>query len=150
MNFNKLTDYLDRLGEDYGVPGYDLIVRKDHETVYRRMGGFSDYEGKRPVSDRDLYFLYSATKVITMTAAMQLIEEGRIGLEDPVSAYLPEFERMEVADHFVLNQWPPQIPTLADPHHPAGTPITIRMLMTMTAGLNYDIGNAEIVKMGKE
>ena len=147
MNFNKLTDYLDRLGEDYGVPGYDLIVRKDHETVYRRMGGFSDYEGKRPVSDRDLYFLYSATKVITMTAAMQLIEEGRIGLEDPVSAYLPEFERMEVADHFVLNQWPPQIPTLADPHHPAGTPITIRMLMTMTAGLNYDIGNAEIVKL---
>ena len=150
MNFSQLTGYLDRLGDDYGVPGYDLIIRKDHETLYRRRGGFSDYDRTRPVSDQDLYFMYSATKVITMTAAMQLIETGRLGLEDPVSRYLPEFEHMEVADHFVLGQWPPQIPTLEDPHHPAHTPITIRMLMTMTAGLNYDIGNRGIVKLREE
>ncbi len=150
MNFSQLTGYLDRLGSDYGVPGYDLIIRKDHETLYRRRGGFSDYDRTRPVSDQDLYFMYSATKVITMTAAMQLIETGRLGLEDPVSRYLPEFEHMEVADHFVLGQWPPQIPTLEDPHHPAHTPITIRMLMTMTAGLNYDIGNRGIVKLREE
>ena len=150
MNFSQLTGYLDRLGSDYGVPGYDLIIRKDHETLYRRRGGFSDYDRTRPVSEQDLYFMYSATKVITMTAAMQLIETGRLGLEDPVSRYLPEFEHMEVADHFVLGQWPPQIPTLEDPHHPAHTPITIRMLMTMTAGLNYDIGNRGIVKLREE
>ena len=150
MNFSQLTGYLDRLGSDYGVPGYDLIIRKDHETLYRRRGGFCDYDRTRPVSDQDLYFMYSATKVITMTAAMQLIETSRLGLEDPVSRYLPEFEHMEVADHFALGQWPPQIPTLEDPHHPAHTPITIRMLMTMTAGLNYDIGNRGIVKLREE
>ena len=136
MDFSKLDKYLDNLEKDYGVPGFDLIVRRDHETVYRRMGGHSDYAKTRPVAESDLYFLYSATKVVTMTAVMQLAEQGLIGLEDPVSKYLPEFAQMEVADHFVLNQWPPQIPTLNDPHHPAKTPITLRMLMTMTAGLN--------------
>ncbi|MBR6442989.1 MAG: beta-lactamase family protein [Clostridia bacterium] len=150
MDFSKLTKYLDDLEKNYGVPGYDLIVRKDHETVYRRMGGYSDYAKTRPVADSDLYFMYSATKVITMAAVMQLVERGLIGLEDPVAKYLPEFAEMEVADHFVLNQWPAQIPTLNDPHHPAKTPITLRMLMTMTAGLNYDIGNAGIVKLREE
>ena len=150
MNFSKLDKYLDNLEKNYGVPGFDLIVRKDHETIYRRMGGYSDYAKTRPVTENDLYFMYSATKVITMTAVMQLAERGLIGLEDPVTEYLPEFAEMEVADHFVLNQWPPQIPTLDDPHHPAKTPITLRMLMTMTAGLNYDIGNAEIVKLREE
>ena len=150
MEFGKLEQYLDNLEKNYGVPGYDLIVRKDHETVFRRMGGHSDYARTVPVGEKDLYIMYSATKVITMTAVMQLVEQGRIGLEDPVAEYLPEFAEMEVADHFVLNQWPPQIPTLADPHHPAKTPITLRMLMTMTAGLNYDIGNAEIVKLREE
>ena len=149
MDFSKLTKYLDDLEKDYGVPGYDLIVKKDHETIFRRMGGFSDYHRSVPVAESDLYIMYSATKVITMTAAMQLIEQGKIGLDDPVTKYLPEFAKMEVADHCKLNQWPPQIPTLADPHHPAKTPITIRMLMTMTAGLNYDTGGAPILALKK-
>ena len=147
MDFGRLTKYLDDLEKDYGVPGYDLIIKKDHETIFRRMGGFSDYDRSVPVAGSDLYIMYSATKVITMTAAMQLIEQGKIGLDDPVTKYLPEFAKMEVADHCVLNQWPPQIPTLADPHHPAKTPITLRMLMTMTAGLNYDTGGAPILAL---
>ena len=147
MDFSRLTKYLDDLEKDYGVPGYDLIIKKDHQTIFRRMGGFSDYDRSVPVAESDLYIMYSATKVITMTAAMQLIEQGKIGLDDPVTKYLPEFAKMEVADHCVLNQWPPQIPTLADPHHPAKTPITLRMLMTMTAGLNYDTGGAPILAL---
>ena len=89
MDFSKLTKYLDNLEKDYGVPGYDLIVKKDHETIFRRMGGFSDYNRRVPVAGSDLYIMYSATKVITMTAAMQLIERGEIGLDDPVTKYLP-------------------------------------------------------------
>lgn len=147
MDFSKLTRFLDNLEKDYGVPGYELIVRRNHETVFRRMGGFSDYNRTVPVTGSDLYIMYSATKVITMTAAMQLIEQGRIGLDDPVTKYLPEFAEMEVADHYVLNQWPPQIPTLDDPHHPAKTPITLRMLMTMTAGLNYDITSTQVMTL---
>ena len=147
MDFSKLTAYLDSLGEQYGVPGFDIKITKDHETVFRHMGGYSDYAGRAPTNGNELYFMYSATKVITMTAAMQLIQQGKMKLDDPVSRYIPEFGHMEVADHFELGKWPPDIPSLSDPHHPAKTPITLRMLMSMTAGLNYDITNQVIRDM---
>lgn len=144
MNFDRLTRYLDGLKDRYGVPGFDLLITRDHETVYRHMGGHSDFEGRRPVDAQVLYDIYSATKVITMTAAMQLIERGKLGLDDPVAKYLPEFGRMKVADHHILNRWPPDIPGQNDPCHPAKTPITLRMLMSMTAGLSYDTGSQPI------
>ena len=150
MSFSGLTAYLDSLAEKYGVPGFDILITKDHETVYRHMGGYSDYGRRVPVNGNELYYIYSATKVITMTAAVQLILRGTIGLDDPVSRYLPEFEHMEVADRCELGKWPPDVPTLRDPHHPARTPITLRMLMTMTAGLNYEIGGEPILAAKKE
>lgn len=150
MDFSRLTAYLDRLGEQYGVPGYDLIITRDHETVYRHMGGCSDYDGLVPMNGSELYYIYSATKVITMTAAMQLIQAGKLGLDEPISRYLPEFEHMQVADHCELGKWPPEIPTLKDPHHPARTPITLRMLMSMTAGFNYEIAGEPILQLKKE
>ena len=150
MDFSKLTAYLDSLEEVYGVPGYDILVTRDHETVYRRFGGHSDYDRRVPMAGNELYYIYSATKVITMAAAMQLITAGKMGLDDPVSRYLPEYGHMQVADHCDLGLWPPVIPTLENPHHPARTPITLRMLMTMTAGLNYDTAGEPILQLQKE
>ena len=147
MDFSRLAAFLDQLGPRYNVPGYDILITLGHDTVFRRMGGCSDYDGRVPMAGSELYYIYSATKVITMTAAMQLIQEGRMGLDDPVSRYLPEFERMQVADSCELGQWPPVIPTLQDPHHPARTPITLRMLMSMTAGLNYNTAGESILRL---
>ena len=147
MAFDQLTAFLDSLKEQYGIPGYDIIITRGHETVYRHTGGHSDYEGCVPVNGSELYYIYSATKVITMTAAMQLIQAAKMGLDDPVSRYLPEYAQMQVADRCQLGIWPPDVPTLKDPHHPARTPITLRMLMAMTAGLNYDISGEPIRKM---
>ena len=100
MAFEKLTEYLDSLGENYGVPGLDCKVMKDHQVLYRHSAGYSDFLGKRPVFGNELYDLYSATKVVTMLAVMQLVEQGRLGLEDELSQYLPEFSQMKVADTF--------------------------------------------------
>ena len=144
MNFSRLTEYLDGLENKYGVPGFDIRICRDHEEIYRHMGGHSDHAKTVPVGGNELYNIYSASKVITMTAAMQLIEKGILGLDDPVAEYLPEFRQMQVADHFDFGVYPPVIPTMDDPHHPAKTPITIRMLMSMTAGLNYDVESAPI------
>ena len=150
MDFSRLIAYLDSLEQRYAVPGFDMIITRDHETVFRHMGGCSDYEKRVPVCGRELYYIFSATKVITMTAAMQLIQQGKMSLDDPVSRYLPEFETMQVADSYTFGVWPPVIPTLRDPHHPASTPITLRMLMTMTAGLNYDVASEPILRLKKE
>ena len=117
MNFHLLEQYLDSLNEEYRIPALDVIVTKDHETVYRHMTGFSDHEGKHPVSEKDFYLMYSCTKVVTMTAMMQLIETGKVRLYDPVSRFLPEWECMTVIDADWKTKPIDFSPTLREPAH---------------------------------
>ena len=90
-NFDKLTAYLKSLETDFGVPGLDLKIMKDHEVVYRHFQGYSDYEKKCSMNGNELYDIYSASKVITMVAVMQLVEKGILKLDDPVTKYIPAF-----------------------------------------------------------
>ena len=147
MNFKLLEQYLDSLGEEYGLPGLDILVTKDHETVYRHMTGFADANGKRPVSDRDFYYFYSCSKVITMTAMLQLIEEGKVSLYDPVCRFLPEWEYMTV----INDDWKTRglffSPGIAEPAHFAKHQVRIIDLMSMTAGLTYDLESEAIRKV---
>ena len=139
MNFHLLTQYLDSLNEEYGIPALDVIVTKEHETVYRHMVGFSDKEGKSPVSDRDFYLMYSCTKLVTMTAMMQLIEAGKVSLYDPVSRFLPEWENMTVINADYTAKGDQFSPGLREPSHFAKNRVRIIDCMSMTAGLTYDM-----------
>ena len=138
MNFHLLENYLDSLNEEYGIPALDVIVTKGHETVYRHMTGHSDRDGKRPVSGRDFYLLYSCTKLVTMTAMMQLIEAGKASLYDPVSRFLPEWEHMTVINADFKAKGDNFSPGLSEPAHFAKNRVRIIDLMSMTAGLTYD------------
>ena len=144
MNFKLLEQYLDSLGEEYGVPGLDVVVTKDHETVYRHMAGCADTKKSRPVSEQDFYFFFSCSKVITMTAMLQLIEQGKAGLYDPVCRFLPEWEYMTV----INDDWKTRglffSPGLAEPAHFAKRQVRIIDLMSMTAGLTYDLESEAI------
>ncbi len=139
MNFHLLTQYLDSLNEEYGIPALDVIVTKEHETVYRHMVGFSDTAGTRPVSEKDFYLMYSCTKLVTMTAMMQLIEAGKASLYDPVSRFLPEWEYMTVMNADYDSKGDAYSPTLREPSHYAKNRVRIIDLMSMTAGLTYDM-----------
>lgn len=139
MDFTKVTAYLDTLEEKYSVHGLDIKITREHETVYRYMAGHSDYEKKVKVSDRDLYDVYSCTKVITMVAVMQLIEQGKIGLEDDLCKYLPEFENMQYAADFKMGEFPFTWPTEESDLRPAQNKMKIHDLMSMTAGMSYDV-----------
>ncbi len=139
MDFHLLQQYLDSLNEEYGIPALDVIVTKDHETVYRHMVGFADGQGKRPVSNRDFYLMYSCTKLITMTAMMQLIEAGKASLYDPVSRFLPEWEYMTVIDADWKTKGDQFSPGLREPAHFAKNRVRIIDCMSMTAGLTYDL-----------
>lgn len=150
MDFTKLTTYLNSLEEAYGVHGLDCKVMKDHKTVYRQMIGLSDYALSVPVTDYDLYEVYSCTKIITMTAVMQLIEQGKISLYDELAKYLPEFAEMQIATDFILGEWPFKWPTLASPLVPAKNKILIHHLMSMTAGLTYDVASEPILEKKRE
>lgn len=139
MNFDRVDAYLRSLSDTYGLHSVDCKVMRNHQVLFRSMYGYRDYDHTVPVSDQDLYDVYSCTKVITMTAAMQLVERGLLRLDEYVETYLPAFSHMSVSESFVPFKFPLKWPTLQDRTHPAPTKITVRELMTMTAGLSYDL-----------
>lgn len=130
MNTDKLDRFLDEMPLR-GLPGCDLSVTRNGREVYRRTVGYSDAEMKRPVDRDTLWWIFSASKVITCTAAMRLVEEGRLKLTDKVSDYLPAFGTLTVrqADGTVV---------------PATEPMRIVHLFTMTGGMDYDLNAPEI------
>ena len=146
MDFSKLTAYLDGLRDSYGVPQTEIVVSKGYDTVYRHLTGFSDTGGRVPASERDGYYFYSASKVMTMTAVMREIEQGRLRLYDPVCRYLPEYEVMTVIDReFTMAEWPLKLPRRDEPRHYAHNQIRIIDLMSMMSGMTYDT-SSEAVK----
>lgn len=150
MNFERLTAWIDSLGPVYGVPAADCRITREHETVYRHMAGCADEARTIPLTDRHLFRLYSATKIVTMTAVLQLIEQGRLGLYDEVRRYLPEYDRMMVADFFEEESIPRLWPTEETPCHLAHQTIRIIDLMSMTAGMSYDTGAKTLLDLKKE
>lgn len=125
MNFSKLEKLIDTMPQR-AIPFCDLAVSKDGETVFRRSSGYSDAAQTKPVSPDDLYWIFSCSKVITCAAAMRLVEEGKLEIEDPVSKYLPSFASLTVKqkDGSII---------------PAQNVMTVEHLFTMTGGMTYDM-----------
>lgn len=127
MNFEKLTAYLDEM-PGRGVPGCDMQVWINHQPVYRHLSG--EARPGEPLTGNETYWFYSASKVVCMTAAMQLVDRGLIDLDDPVSKYLPAYANLTVKDEGSVR--------------PAKNVLTIRHLMSMQGGLNYDLNSPAI------
>jgi len=124
MNFSKIDDFMEKMPER-GIPACGVAVAKDGKVVYCRSVGYSDSAGIKPASNDDIYWIFSTTKVITCIAAMRLVEEGKIKLDDPVGKYIPEYASMTVKQ---------KDGTLA----PAKNEMKIIHLFTMTGGMTYD------------
>lgn len=107
-----------------GVPYFDVIIYKDGKELLRHMGGYTDLENKIPVRGDELINVYSNSKPVTVTAALQLWEKGMFSLEDALWKYLPEYKEMTVRTQRGIE--------------PAKNPIKIWHLFTMTAGFSYD------------
>ncbi len=134
--FKDLELFMDTIPR-LGVSGIDCIIYKNHREIFRYAAGYSDIENCIPVPHDALYNIYSATKIITCAAAMQLVESGKILLTDPLYAYLPEFEDMKVkVGTFVIT--------------PAKKPIQIVDLFTMSAGLSYELNTPHVRKLIEE
>lgn len=91
MNFRALKKYLNSFGKNYGIPGCDCAVYRDHVNVFRHKDGYNDNEVTK-TTYKDLYFMHSAAKLINCTAIMQMSEKGFLSLDDKVSDYVDEFE----------------------------------------------------------
>ena len=122
MNFEYMKNFMDSLTE-WIIPGNSVVIYKDGKKVFEYSSGYSDLEKKIKKTGEEQLYIYSCSKVATVTAALQLYEQGKFLLSDPLYEYLPEFKKMYVKD--------------GDRIKAAENPITIRDLFTMTAGLSY-------------
>lgn len=118
---DRLDTTLDRMLEQWiesgKLVGAELVIQHRGDVVYHKASGLRDREKGKPMGEGTIFRLASLTKAITSVAAMAMIDRGLFSLEDQVSKFLPEF-----------------LPRLASGEAP---PITIRQLLTHTAGLTY-------------
>ncbi|HTV23208.1 MAG TPA: serine hydrolase domain-containing protein [Polyangiaceae bacterium] len=119
----RLDAVLDAAIGEERIVGTMVIVARDGAVVYRRAAGFADREARRPVRDDTLFRYASLTKPLVSAAALALVDAGKLGLDDPVAQWLPAFK-----------------PRLADGRTPV---ITVRQLLTHTAGLTYNFFERE-------
>jgi CubicO group peptidase (beta-lactamase class C family) len=106
--------------ERYDVVGATVVLVDGDEVAYSRGFGWADRARLIPTSADTVYTVSSLTKLFTATAVMQLVEEGKVDLDAPVSTYIPEFRIRS--------------------RYPNSDPITVRMLMTHHSGLPSDWG----------
>ncbi|MDR2656241.1 MAG: beta-lactamase family protein [Oscillospiraceae bacterium] len=126
MNFDKLTAYLDSIYAEKNIPGVGMTIAVDNNPVYEHYYGWSNVEEKVPFSPETIFNLYSATKLVTCTCALQLIERGKIRLTDPLYEYIPEYKHQNV-----------KVKTDGgEVVREAGTIITLEHLFTMTSGIS--------------
>jgi CubicO group peptidase (beta-lactamase class C family) len=112
------------------LAGVSWTVLRGRDTVDQQCVGLADREANTPLRDDHIFRAFSNTKIFVTCAVMLLMEEGRIGLDDAVEKFLPQLGNRQVLKAGATS--------LADVE-PAKTPITIRQLLTHTAGLSYGL-----------
>jgi CubicO group peptidase (beta-lactamase class C family) len=119
------------------VPGVVALVTDRKGVLYRGAFGVMDVESKRPMAVDSMFRIASMTKAVTSLALMQLVEQGKLGLDDPVEKYLPEMAKLPVFESF-------DAATGAYELRPSARPITVRQVLTHTSGLGYPFTSATL------
>lgn len=126
----RVDSFLQRYVDDNLIAGAVGLVLRDGKVAYERAVGWSDKEAGRKMTADAMFRIASQSKALTSVAILQLVEGGKIAISDPVSRFIPAFERTSVA-------------VRADTGRvvvPAKRRITIRDLLTHTAGISYGTG----------
>ena len=111
------------------IPAVVGMAASESKTLYAGAFGTRDSSGA-PVRVDSIFQIASMTKAITTVAALQLVEQGKVDLAEPVARHLPQLAHLDVLDGFDAAGKPSL--------RPAKTPITLRHLLTHTSGLCYD------------
>jgi len=135
-----LGAFLNQTIADNLVPAVSVVVVNREQQLFLEAVGKRDAAKNLPLTSDSMFRIASMTKPITSLAVMMLHEEGKIGFDDPVTKYLPEFERVRVMTSF----------NDADrtfESRPPARPITVRHLLTHTSGIAYSFADARLLKI---
>lgn len=128
----RVGDYIRNEIATGKIPGAILLIQQHGKPIYFENFGVRDIATRLPMSADTIFRLYSMSKPITSVAAMMLIEDGKLKLDDPLSKYIPAFAEAKVG---VEKRDDDGRLTLVD--EPLERPITIKDLLRHTSGLTY-------------
>ena len=131
MDFTNLEQFMDHLTA-WRIPGNAVSVCLHGNEVFSYQSGFADMENQIPMTKDHYINIYSCSKVATVVAALQLYEQGKFLLDDPLYSFIPEYREMTISDK--------------DGVRKAQNDITLRHLFTMTSGLTYNRETAAFQK----
>ncbi len=126
----RLSAAMQGLVDDGHLAGITTMISRHGKVAHFGTFGHQNIEAEKPMAEDTIFRIYSMTKPITGVALMMLYEEGKFRISDPVEKFIPEFKGLEVA----TGEGPDGPIT-----EPADHPMTIRELMSHTAGLSYGL-----------
>jgi methyl acetate hydrolase len=119
------------------IPGVVAMAATGNEVIYQGAFGKRDLSKDDPMTADSVFWIASMTKAITTAAGMQLVEQGKLSLDEPIGKVLPDLASPQVLEGFDAAGKPKL--------RPANKPITLRHLMTHTAGFCYHLWNGDMV-----
>jgi CubicO group peptidase (beta-lactamase class C family) len=126
----RVSDYIRNEIATGKIPGAIMLIQQHGQPVYFENFGVRDVATKLPMTADTIFRLYSMSKPITSVAAMMLVEDGKLSLDDPVSKYIPDFADVKVGVEMPNENGKPALDS-------AIRPITIEDLLRHTSGLTY-------------
>jgi len=124
------------------VPGVVAMLTDRHRNIYEGATGKRRLDRDAAMTTDTVFGIFSTTKAITGTAALQLVEEGKLDLDAPAKTYLPEIGELMVIEGFDANGEPKLRAPKRD--------VTTRMLLLHTAGMGYDFFNEHYNRLAQE
>jgi methyl acetate hydrolase len=118
------------------IPGVVAMAATGSEVIYQGAFGKRDLSKDDAMTADSVFWIASMTKAITTAAGMQLVEQGKLSLDEPIGKLLPDLASPQVLEGFDANGEPKL--------RPATKPITLRHLMTHTAGFCYNMWNGDM------
>jgi CubicO group peptidase (beta-lactamase class C family) len=137
----KITEFFKNEVATGKIAGADVLIQQHGKPVYHETFGEQDVASKAPITDKTIFLLSSLTKVITSVVAMQLIQDGKIKLDDPVSKYIPSFANMKVGVEKKAEDGTKTLELV-----PLVRPITVLDLMRHTSGITYGFYGDSLVR----
>ena len=123
------------------IPGAIILIQQHGKPIFHESFGVQDVVSKAPITDKTIFRLFSMTKAITSVAAMKLIEDGKISLDDPVSKYIPSFANVKDGVEKKAEDGTRSLELV-----PPNRPPTILDLMRQTSGITYGFYGDSLVR----
>lgn len=141
QRLERITDYFNADVANGKISGAIVLVQRHGKPVYFKSFGKIDVTTGEPMTPEAIFRIFSMTKPVTSVAAMMLVDDGKLKLDDPVSKYIPSFADTKVGVETKAENGDPVLKLV-----PLDRPVTIEDLLRQSAGIPYGFYGKSLVR----